>query len=408
MTVNSIPISQPQILNVQQNDISPLISDCQIKIMQLGENRNGSVMDRPTVDKMAKTLRGCPIVGYYKKDKDDFRDHGEVLTVDADGLNFNYLTVPYGFIAPDAEIWYQDFDEYDEGSDVPIRRTYLMTTGFLWTGQQPECEKVIREGRPQSMELDEHFLEGYWSNSINDSFDLFIITDAIFSKLCILGQDVEPCFEGANITASFSYKQIFDKSLFTFMQEFKKIKQGGNADMDENKTPVVEAAAQPEETSPAEPTTFTAEPATEPAPAAEPETIQLTETGNWVKDFTELKQKYEALEKQNGELIEFQKTIMKEKKQALIEKFSMLSEEDLKPVMDKLDTFALDTLEDELYKILGKVEFKKYENIHITQDNKPEPEEAPPATTFTINDTPNAVPDWVSALETVKAKSSEF
>jgi len=31
---------------------------------------------------MAKTLRGAPIVGYYKKDKKDFADHGEQVILD--------------------------------------------------------------------------------------------------------------------------------------------------------------------------------------------------------------------------------------------------------------------------------------------------------------------------------------
>jgi hypothetical protein len=44
------------------------------------------------------------------------------------------------------------------------------------------------------MELDEKSLEGHWSTDINDDIDFFIINDAIFSKLCILGDDVEPCF----------------------------------------------------------------------------------------------------------------------------------------------------------------------------------------------------------------------
>ena len=33
---------------------------------------------------MAKTLRGAPIVGYYKPDKEDFSDHGEEITIDGD------------------------------------------------------------------------------------------------------------------------------------------------------------------------------------------------------------------------------------------------------------------------------------------------------------------------------------
>ena len=53
---------------------------------------------------MAKTLRGAPIVGYYKEEKEDFRDHGEQVIFDDEGIKFNCLTKPYGFVSPDAKV----------------------------------------------------------------------------------------------------------------------------------------------------------------------------------------------------------------------------------------------------------------------------------------------------------------
>ena len=37
---------------------------------------------------MGKRLRGAPIVGYYKKEKEDFRDHGEKVIIDDEGIRF--------------------------------------------------------------------------------------------------------------------------------------------------------------------------------------------------------------------------------------------------------------------------------------------------------------------------------
>ena len=51
------------------------------------------------------------------------------------------------------------------------------------------------------MELDSDSLDGYWATNNNSGYEFFIINDAKFSKLCILGSDVEPCFEGASVTA---------------------------------------------------------------------------------------------------------------------------------------------------------------------------------------------------------------
>jgi hypothetical protein len=60
------------------------------------------------------------------------------------------------------------------------------------------------------MELDEESLRGKWSENDNGGPELFIINEAIISKLCILGNDNEPCFEGANITSvQFSFDDNF-------------------------------------------------------------------------------------------------------------------------------------------------------------------------------------------------------
>ena len=118
-----------------------------------------------------------------------------------------------------------------------------MTTGYLWTGQYEECKSVIEQGKPQSMELDEESLEGHWSTNSNTGMDFFIINDAIFSKLCILGDDVEPCFEGSRITANEVSKTFtkmddgFKQTLYTMMQDLKFALEGGQKmDIDKAET----------------------------------------------------------------------------------------------------------------------------------------------------------------------------
>jgi hypothetical protein len=44
------------------------------------------------------------------------------------------------------------------------------------------------------MELDEKTLKGHWATNPKNNMEFFIINDAIFEKLCILGDEVEPCF----------------------------------------------------------------------------------------------------------------------------------------------------------------------------------------------------------------------
>ena len=249
-------ISSPEFINIE--GISPFASKCEIKVFYLGQNRNGSFIDKQVATHMAQTLPGCPIVGYFSENQDDFRDHGDQMIIDGDGIKFKCLTVPYGFVAPDAKVWFQEFEDTDDFGNK-ILRIYLMTEGYLWTEQYKEAQRVINEGRPQSMELDEKTLKGHWSTDVNRGIDFFIINDAIFSKLCILGEDVEPCFEGANVTApqissTFSKDDKFARTLFTMMEELKELtvnNKGGKSMsdnkefvvLDTNEAPVTESAA---------------------------------------------------------------------------------------------------------------------------------------------------------------------
>ena len=218
-------IDSPEFINLQPMDINPLMSKCDIKVLYVGQNRNRSSITKQVATEMSKTLRGCPIVGYYIENKEDFGDHGDQVIIDGEGIKFNKLTKPYGFVAPDARVWFQFFEDQDEFGNTCVRE-YLMTEGYLWTGQFEECQRVLENSNPQSMELDEKTLKGYWSTDNNKGVDFFIINDAVFSKLCILGDDVEPCFEGANVSApnlssQFSKDDEFTKSLFTMMSELK-------------------------------------------------------------------------------------------------------------------------------------------------------------------------------------------
>ena len=218
-------IDSPEFINLQPMDINPLMSKCDVKVLYIGQNRNRSSITKQVATEMSKTLRGCPIVGYYIEKKEDFGDHGDQVIIDGEGIKFNKLTKPYGFVAPDARVWFQFFEDQDEFGNTCVRE-YLMTEGYLWTGQFEECQRVLENSNPQSMELDEKTLKGYWSTDNNKGVDFFIINDAVFSKLCILGDDVEPCFEGANVSApnlssQFSKDDEFTKSLFTMMSELK-------------------------------------------------------------------------------------------------------------------------------------------------------------------------------------------
>ena len=121
-------IAAPEFLNIEP--YNPLISQCEIKVLYVGENRNGSYITEEVAKDMANSLPGTPIVAAFIENKDDFGDHGHVITI-ADGeIKFSCKTQPYGFVAPDAKVWFKDFTDTDEFGNETVRK-YLMTNGFL-------------------------------------------------------------------------------------------------------------------------------------------------------------------------------------------------------------------------------------------------------------------------------------
>ena len=444
-------IDSPEFINIES--VNPLISKCEIKVLYVGENRNNSFITKEVATDMAKTLPGCPIVGYFIEKKEDFGDHGEQVIIDGEGVKFNKLTKPYGFVDINAKVWFQKFEDTDEFGNTIVRE-YLMTEGYLQTSQYEECQRVIDEGNPQSMELDEKTLKGHWSTNVNRGVDFFIITDAIFSKLCILGEDVEPCFEGASVTApdvssNFQKNDDFVKTLFSMMKELKELtyslqNKGGetmpgteNAAMETQVAGTVNESAPVENQAPAE--NFSAEMGKEDstvtvenqnnveeykkADSKEEEKKEEGSNGDEEpekkedakeddedkkkKDFSleekfalleqemaELKTNYAALEEENKKLVEFKANVENEKKDELINSFYMLSDEDKKDVIENKANYSLDDIEAKLSVICvrKKVSFASEEE---------QKEELPPAI-FNLNSVGNEdfdLPAWLKQVE---------
>ena len=228
MKHQSVPMLEHPCEFINITPINPLISKCEIKVCYVGDepNRNRSVITKEVATEMANSLPGSPIVGYYNEAVGDFEEHNRIIDISGGKVQIKDTTRPYGFVDLGAKVWFQKF--LDDGKD---EREYLMTEGYLWTGQYPEAQRIIDEGNNQSMELSNKFLDATWTKDINGKPKFFIINEAIIAKLCVLGENQEPCFEGATITQpqiQFSYDDGFKEQLFSMMNELKQlIKEGG-------------------------------------------------------------------------------------------------------------------------------------------------------------------------------------
>ena len=447
-------INSVELIPLESTEVNPYLTKVRIKVFHLGENRNQSYIDKPTAIKMAATLRGNPIVARYREEDKDFTDHGHEITIDDKGIHEKILTRPYGFVDLNADVWFEDYNDTDEFGKV-VTHTYVVTNGYIWTEYYEELKNTIMDGgRPQSMELDEKTIQGDWSTKINPKYEIFIINDAIITKLCALGENTEPCFIGSSITPLFSQmnEESFVKELIDFKTKFSLAlnnNKGGNDSMNENeKNGTTQASVEPtvgQSTAPAE--NFSND-AGKNAQTVSSE-IQ-NNVGEFVKDkkddekdtdknnssnddkkndtsdkdnettnedddkkkkastehsleekyqlletqFNELKDKYTSLEQQNQELVAFKLNVEDKEKDALIAKFFMLSDEDKKNVIENKSKYSLDDIEKELSVICvrKKVNF-------TTEDNSAKTEPEAP-TIYNLNSTQvDPLPAWLRAVE---------
>ena len=417
-------INSPEFINLQPFDINPLMSSCDIKVFYLGENRNGSFISKDVAAEMAKTLRGAPIVGYYKKDKQDFADHGQQMVWDDTGIHFNCLTKPYGFVSPVAKVWFQDFQDQDDFGNS-IVRTYLMTTGFLWTGQFEEAQQVLQdEGKPHSMELDEKSLQGQWSKNIKKDMDFFIINDAVISKLCILGDDVQPCYEGSSIApsqvnTSFTLDNKFKQTLFKMMQQLTEALEGGTMANTKEKNLLNEKVEEDvtDINTPDEDPSVTFEKKDKEEKEDKQQTTEDTEenggandNGNKEEDkekdkkdkyslleqrFEQLQLKYDSLESELTQLREFKLNAENQEKDNLINEFYMLSNEDKKDVIENKTKYTLDEIKSKLAVIC----FEKKVNFNLEDSSEKDNVQKKVVTTFNVESKEDSTPDWIKAVE---------
>lgn len=178
--------------------INPVISRYTIRVMYPGGNRNGSYFSKEIIEKMVETIGGIPVIGQYSEKDEDFMAHGDlVFRTNADGSSelLTEGTEPYGFVNLKPNYWWCKHEDKDG-----VTREYLNVEVFLWTGRFKELERINEGKNGHSMEIE---ASGSWGEIDGEQY--FICDEnSYFTGLCILGEEVEPCFEGAAIVPQFS------------------------------------------------------------------------------------------------------------------------------------------------------------------------------------------------------------
>ena len=193
-------------------DYNEVLSKGRCRIFYTGANRNRTFITQEFAEKLIKTLPYTPVKGIFDGVKDDYTDHGRE----------RYEGRIYGIVPENPNFaWEKHLDP--DG----VEREYACADVFLFTGlYKQEAFDII--GKSQSMELYVDSIEGEWQFINGKKF--FVFTEGRFLGLQALGEDYEPCFEGA------SFYTLIDsvKTLMTDLENtdiFQKQNLGGEKHM---------------------------------------------------------------------------------------------------------------------------------------------------------------------------------
>ena len=198
--------------------LNPQFSLCDVLVCYHGDNRNMTSLPKKVIENNLYSIYGIPIVGewIYKLDGTDEKSwgsHGGRIIIDDNGIHFEQTTKPFGFVSKEAA---------DNASWVTItekdghtQNEYLKLSGcILWTDRYEESKTILDENFGQSMEIE--FKKGHYRDD-----HYYEAEEFVFSALCILGTNCEPCFESACIGRHYELDS-FKKEFALMLDEYKK------------------------------------------------------------------------------------------------------------------------------------------------------------------------------------------
>ena len=192
--------------------ITPVLSKIRCRLFYKGKNRNGSYITDEFAERLLSSLPYAPLKGIYSEEEQDFTDHG---LENSEGRI-------YGVVPQDAEVRWEPHVDSDG-----VERLYATCAVYVYTALYKEANEIV--GKSHSMELYRPSIRGEWIYA--EGQKVFKFTDGMFFGLQVLGDKVEPCFEGA---AFFTlYNEMLQK--FEELEQYaSKYSNGGKLNMELN------------------------------------------------------------------------------------------------------------------------------------------------------------------------------
>lgn len=320
-----------------------VFAPAKIMIGYCGDNRNDSNISDEVY--MNARIKNIPVVANFISDKNDFGGHDVKIIHTEDGIDFYAATVPFGLVPESAKQWFTE-----EMVDGEMKKCYW-TECLLWK-RQYGFEKIAQAKRIN------HSMEISASEYTLRDDGIVQIDKMDFEALCLLGSDVEPCFENSRLELGYA----LDSEIAEMMEQYKQYclsNEGVNKMDNENKFTENEQVNEPE-------TVVEPEQTVEPETSAENEGTQTetqvdpeTESVDYELKYNELVSQFDALNEEVESLRKFKADIEAEiraKEEAeVFAKFEKLSEiEEFTKLKETSSEYTIETLEEKCFAIAGK------------------------------------------------------
>jgi hypothetical protein len=209
-----------QMENYSNDDIDSNLMKVRIKFNKTGKNYNWTKFTKEALVDAEPTLKNIPILAYIKctdedLDKYDFDGHNTMTkiieTPNGYKVEYKYLERPIGVIPETNNVTYEVGENGEE---------YCVCDGYVWKSYSNEGYEIIKNSEYKSVSMEIREREGHYDQE-DDYYD---ITKFTYQGITVLGDDVEPAIEGANLTKYSSmdtYKEELQK-LYEAIYQYEK------------------------------------------------------------------------------------------------------------------------------------------------------------------------------------------
>ena len=211
---NTVITNFPITVYGKMEKFSDTISKGRCRVFYKGRNRNGTFITAEFAEKLIASAPYTPVKGIYDYDDEDYTDHGKKRS---EGRI-------YGIVPADPNFAWEKHLDADG-----VEKEYACFDVLYYTALYKEAGEI--NGKSESMELYAPTLKGDWK--IIEGKKTYVFTDGCFLGLQALGDDVEPCFEGASF-----YTRENESGILALLEKYEKKtelfqnhEQGGNNTM---------------------------------------------------------------------------------------------------------------------------------------------------------------------------------